>query len=560
MANLSTFSLLKEKVKNYKEDYALETPGSAFIWLGLETILNLNENEIEDAVTDGSMDGGIDAIHIINKDVHIFNFKYTEVFENTQKNFPETEIDKLIVTVERIFDKSISKDDVNDVLWEKIVEIWELFNKSSLNFKFYLCSNKLKPLDHAMRKFENKLDRFRFVEFNYFDQEDLVVKLLERKFKKVNGKFNFIDKQYFDRSDGPLKGVVATLSATDLIDLIKDPHDSKKVNEEVFNENVRIYHKKNRMNQGIVETALSDDNYEFWYLNNGITIVCEACDYTPNMRSPKVTLTNFQIVNGGQTSHALFEAYLREPSKMENVLLLVKIYETKQNYHISEKISETTNKQTPVTTRDLHSNDRIQKKIEGEFRSLGYYYERKKNQFADQPKNKRLNNELLGQIYLAYYLDMPSESRNQKALVFGDKYDEVFNEDTITAGKMLVPYKIYIPIEDLKREVQRKKRKKESLNEREGFISFATFHILNLVKYIAMGEKLDLNEEKNMDLAIKKAIDMLSIIVKSMRESLGDEYSHTQFFKETGTNRILLEKVKQQYSHTNFLCEVAPTK
>ena len=137
MSNLSTFSMLSEKVNKYKQDYSLESSSIAFIWLGLETILNLNEDEIEDAITDGAMDGGIDACHIIDKDVHIFNFKYTDTFEHTKNNFPEVEIDKILVTMERIYSKTIKEVDVNDVLWDKICEIWELFKKGSLNFKYY---------------------------------------------------------------------------------------------------------------------------------------------------------------------------------------------------------------------------------------------------------------------------------------------------------------------------------------------------------------------------------------------------------------------------------------
>ena len=88
MSNLVTFSTINEKTKKYLNDYSLDDVSTAFEWLALEAILNLNEDEIEDAITDGAMDGGIDAIHIADRDIHIFNFKYTELFENTKNNFP----------------------------------------------------------------------------------------------------------------------------------------------------------------------------------------------------------------------------------------------------------------------------------------------------------------------------------------------------------------------------------------------------------------------------------------------------------------------------------------
>lgn len=549
MSNLSTFSTIQEKVRKYKEDYKLDEYGYAFEWLALETILNLNEDEIEDTITDGSMDGGIDAVYISNNEVHFFNFKYTDSFENTKNNFPETEIDKMLVTVERILNKSITKDDVNDILWEKINEIWELFEKGHLEFKFYLCSNKQRPVDHAIRKFENSLNKYKFVEFYYYDQEDIVSKILEKKYKKIDGKINFVDTQYFDRSDGPLKGIVATVSALDLIELVKDPSDPNKLVEDVFNDNIRVYLKlKNRINQSIYETALSEENFIFWYLNNGITILCDECIYTPNSRSPVVELKNLQIVNGGQTTHALFEAYLQNPEKLRSVLLLVRICETKKDYRIGERISETTNSQTPIRTRDLHANDRIQKKLEEQFRALGYFYERKKNQYQNEPKEKRLDNELLAQIYLAYYLDMPSEAKNQKRIVFSDMYDEIFNEDNITAKKMLKPYLVYVPLEKRKKEIQKKKRKKEKINEKEAFISRAIFHLLNVVKIIEEKEKLDLFNEENIKYAIDKAITYVYEVVEEEMDKRGDLYTHDKFFKEIPTNKIIQDHILNKYS------------
>jgi len=439
-----------------------------------------------------------------------------------------------------IYGKTIRNDDVNDILWDKITEIWDLFEKGQLFFKYYLCSNKLKPIENAKRKFETHLSRYRFV-------EDLVSKILEKKYKKINGDIRFVEKQYFDRSDGPLKGIVATVAATDLINLVKDAENPEKINENVFNENIRIYLKlDNRINRGIYDTALSDENYEFWYLNNGITIVCEECTYTPNSRSPLVNLKNLQIVNGGQTTHALFEAYLKNPEKIDNILVIVRICETK-NYRISEKISETTNSQTPIKTRDLHSNDKIQKKLEDEFKSLGYYYERKKNQFIDQLKGKRLDSELLGQLYMAYYLDMASQAKNNKSLIFSEEYDNIFNENIITASSMLIPYRIYLPLDEMKRDIQKKKRRKEKISERDAFISRATFHLLNSVRIIAEKEQINLDEKNDINKAIDIAVKYVNEVVEIQSRKRGDLYTHDKFFKEIQTNKIIRDYILSKY-------------
>jgi len=539
--------MIDERVKKYLSDYTLDDKSMAFGWLCLETLLNLNSDEIIESITDGSMDGGIDAIHISDSNVSIFNFKYTSEYEHSTSNFPEIEFNKVFATMEKIYGKIVYKNDVNEALWDKIQEIWSLFETCTPKFHYYFVSNKEKALENVRHSFERSLEKYRFVNFYYYDQEELAAKIIESKYQRLNGELTFIEKQYFERTDNPLRGVVATMTAVDLINLIKDKEDQNKIDENAFNENIRVYNPKHRINQGIIETALSEDNYEFWYLNNGITIVCEQCEYHPSTRSPRVTLTNFQIVNGGQTSHSLFQAHLLDSEKIDNVLLLVRICETKKNNPITEKISETTNTQIPVRTRDLRSNDPIQKKLEDEFRSLGYFYERKKNQHLNESKDKRLDNELLGQIYLAYYLDMPSEARDQKSLVFGEKYDEIFDAESITAGKMLIPYNIYLPLQKLKRDIQKKKRRKQKISEKDSFVSRATFHILTAVKIIIEKTGRDIEKKRNIQNAIKTAISYINEIVEEASKERGELYTHDKFFKEKPTSKLVINYVLSKY-------------
>ncbi|MDX1961011.1 MAG: AIPR family protein [Leptospiraceae bacterium] len=538
--NLSIFSTLHEKVKKYKQIYDLESDSIAYEWLVLETILHLNQEEIEEAITDGSMDGGIDSIYIKDKNVYFFSFKYANSFEQTNKNFPENDLNSLLGTVHSIYSKNTEENQVNEALWEKINEIWEQFNTlGALTFKFYICSNKIPPIEHARKKFETALSQYKFVEFYYLTPEELVNKIIEKKYKSVNGKFNFVDKQYFERSDGNVRGIVGTISGLDLINLIADQENPQKIQEDVFNDNIRLYQPENDINKKIIKTALSDDNYQFWYLNNGITIVCDECIFTPNSRSPLVELKNFQIVNGGQTSHALFEAFLQEKEKIDNILLLVRICESKHGNKISEKISESTNSQTPVKSRDLRSNDDVQRRLEEEFRDLGYFYESKENKYIDEDKSRRLNNELLAQLYLSFYLSLPSEAKNNKSVIFGERYREIFNENEITASKMLLPYLLWLPLQDVKKDIQRKKRKKETVNEEDSFVSRATFHIVYMCRVISEKKGYDLNNENDQKRALKEAKEILKQIVLQEMVKRKKLYTHDKFFKEMETQRII---------------------
>lgn len=557
MSNLSSFSLLNSKVSKIKDEENLQTAGIAFMKLCLATMLKLNEDELEEALTDGPYDGEIDAIHIENNTVHIFSFKYTDQFELSKKNYPGSELEQFALHLDMFIGGNLIKKSINTAVWEKYEIVKSLAQKKRVEFKIYLVSNKLEPVESSKNILNQVIDKFKGVEKPiYVNQENLVTFLLNEKTIKINGKFNFIDKQYFEKSDGNIRTVIGVISGVDLINLIKDDIDDSLIKEEIFNENVRVYKAKHRINKEIIETAKSNSNYEFFYLNNGVTILCEDVDYTPNTRNPLVEITNLQIINGGQTSHSLFEVHKTEPDKLNDVELLVRICIVKKDNPISSKISETTNSQIPVGNRDLRSNDFIQRKLKTEFETLGYFYETKPNEFIDNPKNRVLNNELLAQIYMSYHLEMPSEAKNKKSTVFGENYDLIFDENEITAIELLRLYKIYLPILNLKKEIQTKKRKKETIDEKIEFASWATFHIIFGVKllYDKKIEKINSNtlkkpKEKEREIEtllkldpkdyIENSIEEIHKIVIEQKTKQGINFSYDKFFKESSSNSIV---------------------
>ena len=546
MPSLTSFHLLHERVSKRQSDQLLETLGDGFDWVALETVLDLNGDEIDDAIVDDGMDGGIDAVCIVDRDVYIATFNYASTFNNSKKAFPQNKLDSMIVTVEKIITRSLDQNDVNTALWDKVQEIWSGFDEGPLYFHFLACSNKNKPDAAAVKRFEDSLGVFHLVDFQYWDLEDIVTEILGKKHQAVNGTLTFIGRSHFTKAEVSLAATVATVAAKDLIDLAKDPLDSEKINEEIFNENVRVdLGLKNAINAGIKDSALSDTNYEFWYLNNGITMVCEKCDYLPGSVSPTAKLTNVQIVNGGQTTRTLFHANSEDPEKLQNVDILVKIIQT-DDRSISEKVSESANRQTPVRTRDLHANDWIQRRLEEQFFALGYYYERKRNQHSDQAADKRLDSEEIGQVALAFYLDMSSEAKDKKSMVFGERYSDIFNENTTTADTLLKPFLLYKPLENRKRDIQKKKRKKETVSEEEAFFSLATYHVLNGMKLVAELDNLDLNLESDTQTAMQKTVGLIGEVVVSERKQQGELYTHDRFFKRVSSNETIRSHIRCQ--------------
>jgi hypothetical protein len=78
-------------------------------------------------------------------------------------------------------------------------------------------------------------------------------------------------------------------------------NESGDLQKNIFECNVRDYHGNVEVNQSIEITLKSVDE-DFWWLNNGITIICSNFRLTGN----ELTIEDPQIVNGLQTSNQIF--------------------------------------------------------------------------------------------------------------------------------------------------------------------------------------------------------------------------------------------------------------
>ena len=96
MSNLASFSVINQKVEKIFNEEDPENKGLAFVNLCLKTIFKLTDEEIEETITDGPMDGEIDAIYIADRIINIMTFKYTDQFKLSQNNYPESELDQFI--------------------------------------------------------------------------------------------------------------------------------------------------------------------------------------------------------------------------------------------------------------------------------------------------------------------------------------------------------------------------------------------------------------------------------------------------------------------------------
>lgn len=149
----------------------------------------------------------------------------------------------------------------------------------------------------------------------------------------------------------------------------------------LFARNIRGFIGNTAVNQGMMAT-LNKEPENFFYYNNGVTIVCDAAEKTSSEGCDILQVNNPQIINGQQTTRTL--ALISKGAAKASVL--VKVIRVPRETdgdgeafeNLISRIVAGTNWQNTIKPSDLMSNDRRQIELERELRKVGYFYLRKR--------------------------------------------------------------------------------------------------------------------------------------------------------------------------------------
>ena len=146
----------------------------------------------------------------------------------------------------------------------------------------------------------------------------------------------------------------------------------------VFYDNIRDYQGDNTVNKAMAESINKGDIDLFVAMNNGITIVAADLKIT----GTKVHISDYQIVNGCQTSNVLYRH--SSVDGINNLTLTVKLVASKDKT-VKDKIIVGNNSQTEVKREQLVALLDTQKEIEDYYnaqkRFEKLYYERRSKQY-----------------------------------------------------------------------------------------------------------------------------------------------------------------------------------
>lgn len=209
------------------------------------------------------------------------------------------------------------------------------------------------------------------------------------------------------------------------------------VRRHLFDANVRDYQRQVAVNKEIATTLNDPASPEFWWMNNGVTILCDDAHSV----GKRIALRNIQIVNGLQTSHTIADWFKEngtskssKPTDAAEALgqrrILVRIIVADDDT-VRDRIIRATNRQTPVEDASLRATDRIQRQIEKYFESKGIFYDRRKGYYRNLGKDpsKIMSIAYLGQAMYAVAYGRPEVARGKPNSLLAEeaRYRQAFD-------------------------------------------------------------------------------------------------------------------------------------
>jgi hypothetical protein len=282
--------------------------------------------------------------------------------------------------------------------------------------------------------------------------------------------------------------------------------DSGSLARSIFESNVRDYQGSVVVNTGIRKTLENANSENFWYLNNGVTII------TPKavLAGKQLTIEDPQIVNGLQTSYEIYQHFsqLADHTGDDRAVLVRVICE--EDEEARDRIIRATNSQTSIPPASLRSSDEIHRNIEDFLKSNGYYYDRKKNYYKNQgmPVAKIISIPYMAQAMMATTLLKPDSARARPSTLINSdtEYRKIFSLD--------LPIDIYLKVVQIMKTVEIYLKPENCGSELERKI------ITNIKYYVAMMVSIDLAGSKN-DVSDKlSALPAITITSDLLAESL----------------------------------------
>ncbi|MCO4089489.1 MAG: AIPR family protein [Limnohabitans sp.] len=425
--------------------------GQHFERFVLEQILknfDLSKEEIDFGWTDGSHDGGIDGFYVLVNGLLLTDptdFAWPRSGADIQvilltckhhSTFQQAPLDSLLASTQEIFDLSLSNAQLSGKYSADIKRCRDTFisafhhlslYRPSIGFTIYYASRGDTALlgdSIAARALQLKSLFHQYfsaakVEFVPLGASQLVE--LHREVKSFA-----LDLPVQECLTAGQEGYVVLARLSDYCKFVQD--EKGALRRYLFDSNVRAFLGANLVNADIAETLASEVGPNFWWLNNGVTILATSA----SLVGKTLKLRDIQIVNGLQTTESLHRHFTKSAATLTDVrALLVKII-VSQDESVRDQVIRATNNQSAVEPAALHATDRIQRSIEELLLRSEWFYERRTNFYKNEgrPDARIISPIVLATGAVALLLKNPvrSSKLRQKNIRSPEAYAAAYSE------------------------------------------------------------------------------------------------------------------------------------
>ena len=527
----------------------------AFEIFSIAAVLDKPFQEVFDNIlVKGSKDGGFDGVWFQDQGeyyvMHVFQCK-------NKKALAANEIDKLRADFRDIFvnGNKVGKGNIEDL--QRWIDEYRQISEQGIiiETKLYFVFNGQKE-DPNYANNKPIFDTYNDPENNIkiIDSDDLYDKVVNlARQKRAEIKFSFhpeksnisaLDSQgLYTYALQNIRAANFRVKATELCELMEHEKKTNGSIASLFEENIRSYlGVKVRANKRRNETLNKrEDAVYFPFLNNGITIICEELTIPKQPQNDIYLLPvkNPQIVNGLQTSWVLYNNYTRDANLLKDVFVNIRVYETKEK-DLIEKITDSTNTQTPINYRDKISNKDFNTITKTIFANEGINYITKRGENFTKENlkyNEAVESETVIKFWFATFYEEPQTAKNSIASVLqkifdASTFDQHPLEKLFDGSKNSSVYKQLLTAYRIYKYVQ---QQKQTFKAQFEFLSYAD-ELMCYGIYKSIGTNLD--DYTKPDL-LKKAYDntlsTIDLIVandKKAHEAAGKTFSFNAFFKK----------------------------
>ncbi len=516
-----------------------------------ELINNLIENEEAiDAILNRNRYLDVDFIFIQSKnsprfkggDIHTFYHSVEEFFKENPTLQRNDSIKEFFELKEKIFAKA------------------RKFTRGNPTIKVFYLTTGIKPDgDNNMKSIisthEKKLldtESFKSCKTYLLGAKE-IINLYRNAISKNSAEFTFDERIELSPIDGVDEAHYGVLSFKEFKKILID-ENGKLLN--IFDDNIRDYQGDgNTVNDDIFNTLKSENPDLFSVLNNGVTVVANDVNYFKK----KFTITDYQIVNGCQTSNVLFKN--KDNDALDDVQIPLRLIITADN-KVRNEIILSTNNQTPTKKVQHAAMSEFQKSLElyyngclkdARLKKYGLYYERRSKQYASADNVKKIRIITMDNQAKAYF-SMFKRDAHLATAYFGKLADQMNQPDSglCDDDHKYAPYYMaglaYYKLEAFFRSKDIDKTFKK-----------VRFYILMLVLMIVAGKykpKLDMTSERKTENFCRPIIDKLlddKICLKIFQKAVEIIVRSGEVIDSTGAPIDIKEKLKSASMTTQII-------